>query len=433
MALVVYVRKSVKQKFTLTPRLASLMEDFRQMTNDCIRIGLEFEERNRGMTPSMKRLSLLAYNDLRARYRDFSQYALCAISKAAGILSARRKSMKRGHPTKRPYLFKPLLVSCYGFKFADDYASLTIHLDAKTFETIPLNIHTRTVLSSCGSSTKVRSFTLTLESLSLCIAKEVESTEEINVISAVGVDRNLSNVTVGNESLVTIYDLTKIVEMGENTRSIVGSFKRNDVRIRKKIASKYGKRKKARVGQILNRLSKEIVAKAKENKQLVVFENITGLRNLYRKGNGQGRSSRYRMNSSFPYGELKREADYKAAWDGEVPVLTLTKGETRGTTMDCPRCGERLQVASRDDEEHHRQLWCQKCKRWTDRDVVAVMNISHRGLLRFRSSKGEAVEAVNGNPKKRWSSLDREPVILRVDASKLRTKDRAILKHVQRT
>jgi len=286
------------------------------------------------------------------------------------------------------------------------------------------------VLTSSGPLTKVRAFTLTQESLSLCIAKEVAATEEIKVTGAVGIDRNLTNVTVGNEDLVIFYDLTKIVEIGENTRGIVGSFKRDDVRISTKIASKYGKRKKARVGQILNRLSKEIVTQAKENKQLVVLEDLTGLGNLYKKGNGQGKSFRYKMNSSFPYGELKREVEYKAAWDGEVPMLTLTKSETRGTTMDCPRCGERLQVASRGDEEHYRHLWCTRCKRWWHRDVVAVMNISHRGLLRFRSSQGEASEAVKGNPREGWSS--QEPVILQVDASKLGLGS-CNLKHVQKT
>jgi len=47
-----------------------------------------------------------------------------------------------------------------------------------------------------------------------------------------------------------------------------------------------------------------------------------------------------------------------------------------------------------------------------DRDVVAAMNLSVKGLARFASSKGLAGEAVRGNPKT-------APVILRVDASKL--------------
>jgi len=45
--------------------------------------------------------------------------------------------------------------------------------------------------------------------------------------------------------------------------------------------------------------------------------------------------------------------------------------------------------------------------------MVAVMNISRRAWLRFGHARGEAGEAVKGNPDggRRW-------VILRVDASK---------------
>jgi len=54
------------------------MEEFRLMTNDCIRIGLDFERRN-GNTPSMRKLCLLSYGHLK-RYPVFAQYRLNAIS-----------------------------------------------------------------------------------------------------------------------------------------------------------------------------------------------------------------------------------------------------------------------------------------------------------------------------------------------------------------
>ena len=85
--------------------------------------------------------------------------------------------------------------------------------------------------------------------------------------------------------------------------------------------------------QILNRVSKSIVTEARRNRQAIAFEDISGIRKLYRRGNGQGRSFRGRMNS-WPFHELKRQVEYKAAWEG-VPVLTLSVKETRGTTMDC--------------------------------------------------------------------------------------------------
>src|ERR1700730_14759679 len=88
--------------------------------------------------------------------------------------------------------------------------------------------------------------------------------------------------------------------------------------------------------------------------------------------------------NSWPFHQIKRQIEYKAAREG-VPVITLTVGET-GTTMDCPRCGERLQVPIRGDTSLYRQLWCDFCDRWRDRDLIAVLNISRRRWLRFDHS-----------------------------------------------
>jgi len=404
-------KKSIKQRFNPSARLLSLMEDFRQMTNDCIRIGMGFEKEHH-RTPSRNRLSLLSYGELRRRHLGgYSGYLLCANTKAAGILSARRKSIMRGFPTRAPYLSRSVLVSCYGFKIED--GNLLIHLDANTLESIPLNTHTKTALSD--PTMRVRSFTLTEESVSLCVSKDVKEIMDREVIGTIGVDRNLRNLTVGNAQMVKHYDMTKVVDVGANTRSIIRSFKRADVRIRKRISSKYGKRRSDRTKELLNLISKSVVREAKTNRQAIIFEEIANIRRLYRRGNGQGRSYRARMNS-WPFYEIKRQIEYKAAWEG-VPVVTLTKSETRGTTMDCPRCGERLQVPIRGDKEHFRQLWCEGCKGWRDRDLIAVLNISRRGWLRFdhSSKEGEATEAVKGN-----AEHEGEPLILRVDASKLR-------------
>jgi putative transposase len=324
------------------------MEDFRMMTNDCIRIGLESEKN--GRLPSMKELSLSSYGKLE-RYGGYSKYRLTAISKAAGILSARQKSIKRGFPTRTPFLSRPVLVSCYGFKIEAN--NLVIHLDSERCESIPLNPHTIKILTN--SEITVRSFTLAETSVSLCISKEVHELEPVPD-GPVGVDRNQRNITVGNQNIVTFYDISKTVEIAENTKSITRSLKRKDTRIRNQVQSKYGRRRSDRVKQILHRATKRIVESAKANKQTIVFEEISGIRRLYRRGNSQSRSFRNKMNT-WPFREVKRQIEYKAAWEG-VPVITLTQSETRGTTMDCPRCGERLQVPVRGDDEHHRQLWC---------------------------------------------------------------------------
>ena len=303
------------------------------MTNECIRIGLMND------ASSLKRLSSLSYKELK-RYNVPSYYKLCAISKAAGILASRKKSIKRGFETKDPYLKRSILVSCYSFRIVND--KLRIPLGNKRFEEIPLVEHTLKVLSD--KSLKVNSFTLTESSLSLCISKQVE---QLVPLAAVGIDRNIRNLTAGNRSKVIYYDMTKIVKIGEITKDIVRSFKRNDVRIRKELASKYGTRKRNRIQNILNKISKNIVQSALESKEAIVFEDIKYIRSMYRRGNYQGKDYRRLMNNNWPFYEIKRQIEYKAQWLG-VPIIHLTKKETRGTSLECPSCGERLQKALSD-------------------------------------------------------------------------------------
>ncbi len=242
----------------------------------------------------------------------------------------------------------------------------------------------------------------------------MKKAESKDLKGAIGIDRNLTNLAVGNWEEVTLYDVNKVVELGRITRDIMKSFKRNDVRIRKRLFSKYGRRKRERIERILHMVTKEIVERANLRNQAMVFEDFRGIRALYLKGNGQSRNYRYKMNS-WPFHEVKRQVEYKAAWEG-IPVVTRTRSETKGTTIDCPRCGKRSQVPVRSDRKHHRQLWCQGCRRSMDRDIAAVLNISRRGWLRFdhSSTEGEAGEAV-----KRDAEQEGKPSILRVDASKL--------------
>ncbi len=373
--------KSVKQSYSPSKDILCLLQEFRQITNAAIEIGLAHE------VSTLKRLCNLAYNQLK-RYRVPSCYKLCAISRAAGILASRKKSLRRGIQTKEPYALKPHLTCCYRFKITKG-GSLRIPLGDKRFEEIPLNNHTLLTLSD--PSLRIRSFTLTEKSVSLCISKDVDQKD---CVCVVGVDRNLRNLTCGNEYEVVHYNMSKAVRIAKKTRAIVSSFKRCDVRIRRKIASKYGRRRRDRINHLLHCASKQIVERASQNGEALVLEDIRGIRKLYRKGNGQG-----------------RQIQYKAAWKG-LPVIHLTRSETRGTSTQCPKCGERLQS----DKNLRRKLWCGKCRRLMDRDVVAAINLSRRGRLRFDRSlpdvaKGGAAEAVKGNPT--------PTVILRVDASKL--------------
>jgi len=378
--------KSVWQYYAPTGDVFQFLDVFRQMVNDSIRIGLL------NGACSLRRLSLLSYNQL-ARYDSPSCYKLCAISRAAGILATKNKSVRRGFPTRTPYAVRQQLVSCYGFEIRN--GALRFPVSRGRRFSIPLTKHVLEIISQPG--VKVRSFTLARSKLSLCITRD---TPMIEWASTVGVDRNLRNLTVGNDDQTRHYDLSKCVRIAKTTVRIVASFTRDDARIRTGLASRYGKRRTARVGHLLHNATKTIVAVAVQRRTAIVLENIEGIRSLYQKGNGQGRKYRGRMNS-WSFGEAQRQIEYKARWIG-LPVIRLSRRETRGSSVTCPRCGERLQS----DKRLERKLWCGKCRVVMDRDVVAAVNLARRGRVRFARSRppilleaqGRAVEAMKGNP-----------------------------------
>src|SRR2546422_6017976 len=154
--------KSVWQHYAPTRDVLGLLEVFRRMVNESIRIGMA------NKVSSLRKLSLFSYNQL-AHYDSPSCYKLCAISRAAGILASRKKSLRRGFATRTPYTVRQQLVSCYGFKTKNRELEIPVSRGKRL--TIPLTKHTLDII--CQPMIKVRSFTLTQNRLSLCIAREV--------------------------------------------------------------------------------------------------------------------------------------------------------------------------------------------------------------------------------------------------------------------
>src|SRR5438094_7067889 len=224
--------KSVWQHYAPTQDVLGLLEVFRRMVNESIRIGQAND------VSSLRTLSLLSYNQL-APYDSPSCYKLCAISRAAGILASRKKSLRRGFPTRMPYAVRPHLISCYSFKTKNGQLEIPIARGKRL--SLPLTNHTLGVISQLG--VEVRSFTLTRNKLCLSIARDAPHLE---CTSTVGVDRNLCNLTVGNESQIRYYDLSETVRIAKTTARIVASFKRDDHRTLGGISSKYGRRRTAR-------------------------------------------------------------------------------------------------------------------------------------------------------------------------------------------
>jgi putative transposase len=379
--------KTVQQHYTTGPEILHMLEQFRQMMNDCVRIGLAEN------VTSLKSLSTKAYNQL-ATYDAMSYYKLCAISKATGILRNYRKASRKNPEIKEPYARRPQLTTCYGFKIKTKEGALLLPFKPKQPLSIPLNAHVLRVLSEPGI--QIRSVTLTEKQLSISYAKEVEPIQPRGLIA---IDRNLDNLTLADsEGQMKKQNLTKATEIKAMYREIRSHMRRNDTRIRQRVTGKYGRKEREKVKQILHHASKQVVLDAKRREFGIVLEKLTGIRKLYRRGNWQGRGYRGRMNS-WSYYELQRQIQYKATWEG-IPVIYVNPS---GTSVKCSICGSKMKP------EENRQLKCRSCGFSVDRDVNAARNILARGV-RF-APFASASEAMVQESRRR--------VNLKVDADEL--------------
>jgi putative transposase len=269
----------VNQRFKPDQRTLQLMDLFRQMTNECIRIGLA-----EGKT-SLKSLSLASYPKLKM-YETPSAYKLSAISNAAGILTNFRKLSKKHH-VKQPYCRRLKVSTCYGLKAFDGKLQLPGNLH------IPLNAFVQRFLSQ--PAVEVRSATLTPESVSVSVRRRVESMECTGMF---GIDRNLDNVTVADtENQIERVDLSRATAVKFRCRQTRSRFHRNAVKASKKIYSKYGRLERDRVAWLIHNVSANLILRAKLHRQAIVMEDLKGIRRLYRKGNGRGLDYRSMMNS----------------------------------------------------------------------------------------------------------------------------------------
>lgn len=195
--------KSVKQGYQPTPEIRRFLEIFRRMVNDCVEIGLSCN------VTALRRLSLLSW-PRRREYECPSYYKVCAVSRAAGILATRKKSLRRGKYTKSPYSIRPQITAYRGFRIEN--GDLRVPVGKGRFEYLPLTRHSISTLSDPG--VRVRSFTLTSTSLSLCVSKEAPDFEFTQTI---GVDRNLRNLTVGNEDRIVQYNLSETIRIAKTS------------------------------------------------------------------------------------------------------------------------------------------------------------------------------------------------------------------------
>lgn len=329
------------------------MEDFRHIVNESIRVGLEHN-----ITSKFKLQSMVYHNYNKIIY---SAYAITAIFRAAEILKGYRKAKRKNPDAKRPFMRKNILVmDNQRYQVVNNCIRFPIR--PRQFAYIQLNHHVAGILAR--PNLKLGSITLTDNKICISYSLDVPRRKPLGYV---GIDMNLENVTCCDESgNVSVIDMHDIISTKMKYRQVLSHFRRNDSRIQRKLKQKYGMKQRNKESTFLHQRSKEIASTGKQ----VIMENLTGMKKLYRRGNGQGGKFRFRMNSWSRF-KLQGMNHYKSV---DTNGFGIIMARPNGTSSKCAICGKKLVP------EEHRMMWCPVCCTITDRDVNASRNILARGL-----------------------------------------------------
>ncbi|WKT57535.1 transposase [Candidatus Nitrosotenuis chungbukensis] len=332
------------------------MEEFRWMINEAIRIGIE-----RNIT-SQQAFNSNVYHYLSDNTEFLKLYVARAMQIARSKINHLRKTRRKNPNAKIPHYKKPhVIVDKQSYRIIGNTLLIGVR-PGQSYVGIPLNNYTVSQISD--PCTKIGAITITQDTISISILKETPS---IKFVEFIGIDTNLNNISaVHSDGTTNVYsDIVKITKIKERYRKVTSHFKRNDTRIRRKIFQKYGTKQKCKTQQIIHNITKKLV----EQKKQIILEDLTGIRKLYQKGNGQGTKYRSRLNG-WPFYEFRKQLEYKSKWYNGIDVIKIKPNHT---SSKCSICGAKV------IPEENRQIRCH-CGHREDRDINAARNILYKGI-----------------------------------------------------
>ncbi len=311
--------------------LLGLLGEFRLIVNKSIRIALREDIRSRF------RLAKVAYARLSAEHDVHKQYIPNAFDVALAVLKAYRKRVRQGKETRVPYL-RRLLLKAENQSYWIDRESGRVRIPIRRTEGVqlqlPLSDWHRSFLSD--PSWGLGSLTVVPGKIILVIRKEAPRAFE--PVSAIALDTNedsLDGIVASREearlTTIPLGGVRQVQGTHFRRRRRLARKKAHDQRIARRLLGGEGRRERNRVRQRLHRVTKSLVASAKDRLAAIVLEDLT-----LRGAGGRSRRMNRRL-SSWPRGEIHRQIEYKAALAG-VPVIKVNPAWTSKT---CPVCGAR--------------------------------------------------------------------------------------------
>ena len=204
----------------------------------------------------------------------------------------------------------------------------------------------------------------------ITVEKEVEIKQKYN---------NILAIDLGIRWIATVVSTANIKPKfyGKELRRVRGHYfylRRKLGRLKKfKAIKKIGNKERRVVDDLLHKISREIVNRAKSENAVIVLGDLKGIRKQKR-----GRKFNRKLNS-FPYYRLSKFIEYKAAWEG----IAVIKVNESNTSKLCSRCGSQ-------GLRRNGKFICPNCGIELNADYNGALNILKRALG-YMSKAGAAL------------------------------------------
>ena len=344
--------KGIRFGYWQNDELLSTLNVFRDMVNNAIRICLE--ENIRGRLNLRDRI----YREFIDGYNLASVYPYSVAEIAWSIVKKHKRWQRTPHAK---HLMMKLDSSAYTVK--DGMLSLAFR-PGRNAQRIDIKLrygeYQRRFLED--ATLRTGSVTITADTVVIAFSKEIACTVPV---SKVGFDINGKSLVSSDGDR---YDLSEIArqqtEYGDR-RAKFSERHNEDVRLIRKVSKR--SRQKERRKQMIHTVANAVVRKAADTSSVIVMEKLKHIRRSKRKGNGDGRSIRRRINR-WPFSMLQEAIEYKAAWAG-VAVEYVNPAYTSKKCSACGKVNRKLGAE---------KVWQCPCGVTHDRDYNAARNIWSR-------------------------------------------------------
>ena len=388
-------------------KVKKLLEDFRDMVNFCIEKALELN------ITSYYKLRKAIYDDFKERFDYAAHYCHSACRVAASTLKNWRKRCRRGEASRdKPPKARRLFARLEKCLFRLDRLNGKLEITLKEGEHLRLDLVVHEYQRKFLASDKDYGELILKENGIFIPLKDKRGIEETKGLLVF--DTNETNLTglliTENEVKTVFYDLRKVYHIHrtyEEKQKRIQRLKRQKPLTAERIRSKYSKRRKRRVRQLLHVLASHVAQMAKEKGVMVVFGDLKGVRE---KGNKkrkrwkkQNRKNVNRRLNSWNFHLLQFLCEYKISDRGRQTIYV----SEANTSRTCPVCGCMR-------EPNGAALFvCEKCGFAADRHVAAAINIAKKFGYTYKQLRmwglplaPNAIYEVAPDGVMRWKALD---------------------------